>query len=150
MTLFKTTHIIMKHFHYTSDILTNDESRKKIETIVNPRMYSLLTQDNNYPIIEHDEQHDLFVLIIPIYEPKKQSIRLVECNVLIGERDLYILTNSHEPILDNIISDIRKHREEYDSTIYSLILELSTHIITTIDNLERVIEQLKHITLENQ
>ncbi len=140
----------MKNFHYISDILTNDKSSTILKKLVSPRIYSLLTQDNNYPIIEHDDKHDLFVLIIPIYEPKKQIIKLIECNVLIGDRDLYILTNAHEPIVDDIISHIQAQRKEHDSTIYSLILELNIHIRCTIDRLERIIEQLKIKSLENQ
>lgn len=140
----------MKHFHYMSDILSNEESKKTLKELVNPRIFFLLTQDNTYPIIEHDEKHDLFVLLIPIYESNRQLIRLVECNILIGDRDLYILTNSPEEIFDTIIDQIKDQRKEHDSTIYSIILELSNHILDTIDQIERRIERLQHLTIDSQ
>ena len=140
----------MKHFHYMSDILTNEESKTTLKKLVNPRMFFLLTQDNTYPIIEHDDKHDLFVLLIPIYEANRQMIRLVECNILIGDRDLYILTNAPEKIFDSIVDQIKDQRKEHDSTIYSIILELSNHILDTIDQIERRIERLKHLTIDSQ
>lgn len=140
----------MKHFHYISDIFTNDKSKKILKDLVNPRIFSLLMQDNTYPIIEHDDKHDLFVLLIPNYEDKKQKIRLIECNILISDRNVYFLTNHHEEIIDSIIDNINTQRTTYDSTIYTLILELSTHILNTIDHLEHVIDHLKHLSRESQ
>ena len=136
----------MKHFHYISDILVNENSKEKLKDIVSSKIFLLLTQNNNYPLIEHDKKHDLFVLTIPSYNTKQKAIDLIECNILIADRDVYIITNHTEPFIDTIIEKIQHKRIEYDSTIYSLILAFNNHILDTIQQLEHVIEHFKVIT----
>lgn len=136
----------MKHFHYISDILVNEHSKEKLKDIVSSKIFLLLTQNNSYPLIEHDKKHDLFVLTIPSYNTRQKAIELIECNILMADHDVYIITNQNEPFIDTIIEKIQHKRIEYDSTIYSLILAFNNHILDTIQQLENVIDHFKIIT----
>ncbi len=140
----------MKHFHYINDILSNNKNKELLKQLVSEKFFELITQLNNFPLIEHDGQHDLFVRTIPLFDNHLKLLRTLECNVLIADRDVYIITNQRESIMDEIIEKIWYQRKQRDSTIFSLILEFNTHILSTITMLERTIEQFKSTTLQSE
>lgn len=138
----------MKHFHYIADILTNPESANQLENLASPRIFQLLMKNNRYPIIERDEKQNLFVLLLPHCEYVSENnfeIRLIECNILICDRDVYCMTNDHEPFIDEIIQRIYKQRLTYDSTIYSILRELCIHILDSMEMIEASINYYAEI-----
>ena len=111
---------------------------------------SLLQNKNNYPISEHDEEYDLYIMLIPFYEVKHQEIRLVECDILMNKTDIYFISSYEEKFLDEIILNVDKIKTDFNSTVYSLIINVSNHILGVIDQLEKIIDDFKNTTLQKK
>lgn len=140
----------MKTFHYIKNFLEDTETEHPFSWKVSSRIAQLMHNKNNYPMIETDEEYSLYIILIPFYEAATTEIRLVECNILMNKNDIYFISNYEDPLLEEIIYNVDKIKNDFDSTVYSFIINVSTHILDIIDELEKVITTFSTITLKEQ
>ena len=140
----------MKTFHYIKNFLEDTETVHPFSWKVSSRIDQLLHNKNNYPMTENDEEYSLYIMLIPFYEKKSKEIKLVECDILMNKKDIYFITNYADPLLEEIIHNVDKIKNDFDSTVHSFIINVSSHILDIIDQLEKVITAFSTTTLKEQ
>lgn len=139
----------MKSLHYIPTLTTNTIDHNKVLQPFSHDIKNLLIEDNTYPIIEQFEWFELFVILLPIYNKTHQHINLIECDIIIGEKDVFLITNEEHENITDIIQSTKKNTKQLPTT-YRLLLSICQYILAHITTLERVIEQIKKSTIEEQ
>lgn len=139
----------MKTLHYINSLSRHTINRHKaLQNFPNDIKKSLIN-DNPYPIIEQFEWYEMFVILLPLYNPNQQHITLIECDIIIGEHDVFIITTeAHESV--NTIIESAKNDEKNIPTTYRILISLCQHILSHIITLEKVIEKIKLHTIDTE
>ena len=139
----------MKSLHYLCVFTeTKSKSYQKMYNFSN-EIINLVSEENNYPIIQNFDQYKIFVMILPIYNIKTQHISLIECDIVVGDTEVFVITQQEYSHISNIIHSIQKKKHK-NPTTYNLLLELCRYTLSHIITLEKVIEQIKINTIEEK
>lgn len=140
----------MRNLYYIPNLTRDKVAGYPILNIFGEKAVEILLEANNYPTIEHHDGYELFVILLPVYDPEMHhTIELIECNLLIWDENIIFVSNHDNAKIDKIIQETERHKINR-STLYTLIIQLCTYIIETIVTLEKVIEKMKRSTIEEQ
>ena len=139
----------MKTLHYIPTLTSKTLNHHKVLQPFSDDIKKLLIEDNSYPIIEQLDWFELFVMLLPLYDNNHQHITLMECDMIIWEKDVFVITTKEYESINNIIQSV-KHNTKKIPTTYRLLLSLCQYILSHITTLEKVIEKIKKSTIEEQ
>lgn len=139
----------MKLLHYISTLTPQKLNKNKELQIFSQDIKDMLISDNTYPIIEQFKGFELFVILLPVYNNNHQHISLIECDIVIWEKDVFFITNEEHESITTIIRNTKKNTKQLPTT-YRLLLSICQYILAHITMLERVIDKIKKSTIEEQ
>jgi magnesium transporter len=133
----------MSYISYKSNITTENFDNETKPYIFSDEVKEAIIWENHYPLIEHHNGKDLFVIILPIYNTVTQSISLIECDILKDKEYCFVITDEYEESIHNIIKHISQQWPHNDQKAFKFLLGLCTHILKLITILEKKIILLK-------
>lgn len=96
----------MTYISYLSNLtLKNIDIHTKPYTI-HEDIKNAIIGENHYPLIEHHDGQDLFIIIVPFYNNKNNTISLLECDILKDKDHCFIITDNKEPLIKKIVDTV--------------------------------------------
>lgn len=96
----------MTYISYLSNLtLKNIDIHTKPYTIHEDIKHAIIGE-NHYPLIEHHDGQDLFIIIVPFYNNKNNTISLLECDILKDKDHCFIITDHKEPLIKKIVDTV--------------------------------------------
>ncbi len=139
----------MKKLHYIYHLTTKNINSYKLLQQFPDDIKTSLTNKNSYPIIEKFDEYEMFVMLLPLYNPQQQDIKLIECDIIISTDDIFIITNEEYDSINSIVQSIQKNSKKIP-TLYRILIAFCQHILWHIITLEKVIEKIKWHTIDNK
>ena len=83
-----------------------DDIKIKYNWFLNAEVENAIIGENHYPLIEHHDGQDLFIIIVPFYNNKNNTISLLECDILKDKDHCFIITDNKEPLIKKIVDTV--------------------------------------------
>lgn len=96
----------MSYIKYISTVNEESFDSKLSEYNFSEELKNAIIGENHYPLIEHHDDKDLFVIILPVYNIKSNSLSLVECDIIKDKEYCLITTDLHEDSINNLIHQV--------------------------------------------
>lgn len=139
----------MTYISYLSNLTEKNFDTQTKPYTIHENIKHAIIGENHYPLIEHHDGQDLFVIILPFYNNKNNTISLLECDILKDKDHCFVITDNKETLIKKIVDMVSiKKESSADTMIFELLLQLCHHILIQISLLENRIILLKEHTVD--
>ena len=98
----------MSYIAYLSDLTYDTFDQHTKPHILSDDVKQAIIGENHYPLIEHHDGQDFFVVIVPIYDQAHHTLSLVECDILKSDKYCFIITDHHCQTVNQIVHTIHR------------------------------------------